>query len=183
MARSACAAFGGCCSARTSWFPCVLLCVLLGLVSLLCVGRPCAQLPPTHPAKTDIPKGSTAEKKDARPGDAIVGMVDHVPYPTWVEKGTVRGIHVRKYGAVWVEHLGGTILYEVPRHLLFPTREEPQRYQEEARPGNKNPKPPAPANEEIDHPNPNPTTEPTSPANPPSGPTKTRDPITGSHAV
>ena len=44
MARSACAAFGGCCSARTSWFPCVLLCVLLGLVSLPCVGRPCAQL-------------------------------------------------------------------------------------------------------------------------------------------
>ena len=44
MARSACAAFGGCCSARTSWFPCVFLCVLLGLVSLPCVGRPCAQL-------------------------------------------------------------------------------------------------------------------------------------------
>ena len=44
MARSACAAFGGCCSARTSWFSCVLLCVLLGLVSLPCVGRPCAQL-------------------------------------------------------------------------------------------------------------------------------------------
>ena len=30
MARSACAAFGGCCSARTSWFPCVLLCVSWG---------------------------------------------------------------------------------------------------------------------------------------------------------
>ena len=44
MARSVCAAFGGCCSARTSWFPCVLLCVLLGLVSLPCVGRLCAQL-------------------------------------------------------------------------------------------------------------------------------------------
>ena len=44
MARSACAAFGGCCSARTSWFPCVLLCVLLGLVSPPCVGRLCAQL-------------------------------------------------------------------------------------------------------------------------------------------
>ena len=44
MACSACAAFGGCCSARTSWFPCVLFCVLLGLVSLLCVGRFCAQL-------------------------------------------------------------------------------------------------------------------------------------------
>ena len=43
MACSACAAFGGCCSARTSWFPCVLLCVLLGLVSLPCVGRPCTQ--------------------------------------------------------------------------------------------------------------------------------------------
>ena len=43
MARSACAAFDGCCSARTSC-PCVLLCVLLGLVSLPCVGQPCAQL-------------------------------------------------------------------------------------------------------------------------------------------
>ena len=32
------------CSACTSWFPCVLLCVLLGLISLPCVGRPCAQL-------------------------------------------------------------------------------------------------------------------------------------------
>ena len=41
---SACAAFGGCSSARASWFPCVLLCVLLGLVSLPCVGRPYAQL-------------------------------------------------------------------------------------------------------------------------------------------
>ena len=41
---SACAAFGGCYSARTSWFPCVLLCVLLGLVSLPCVGRLCAHL-------------------------------------------------------------------------------------------------------------------------------------------
>ena len=45
MARSACAAFGGCCSARTSWFPCVLLCVLLGLVSLPCVVPPLAQCP------------------------------------------------------------------------------------------------------------------------------------------
>ena len=43
MARSACAAFGGCSSARTSWFPCVLLCVLLGLVSLPCLGRFCTQ--------------------------------------------------------------------------------------------------------------------------------------------
>ena len=31
-------------SARTSWFPCVLVCVMLGLVSLPCVGRPCAHL-------------------------------------------------------------------------------------------------------------------------------------------
>ena len=44
MARSVCDAFGGCCRACTSWFPCVLLCVLLGLVSLPCVGRLCAQL-------------------------------------------------------------------------------------------------------------------------------------------
>ena len=44
MVLSACAAFGGCYSARTSWFPCVLLCVTLGLVLLPCVGRLCAQL-------------------------------------------------------------------------------------------------------------------------------------------
>ena len=44
MARSACTAFGGCCSARTSWFPCGMLCVVLGLVSLPCVGRLFAQL-------------------------------------------------------------------------------------------------------------------------------------------
>ena len=44
MALSVCAAFGGCCDACTSWFPCVLLCVLLGLVSLPCVGQPYAQL-------------------------------------------------------------------------------------------------------------------------------------------
>ena len=44
MAHSACTAFGGCCNARTSWSPCVLLRVFLGLVSLPCVGWPCAQL-------------------------------------------------------------------------------------------------------------------------------------------
>ena len=44
MARSACTAVSGCCSAHTLWFPCVLLCVMLGLVSLPCVGRLCAQL-------------------------------------------------------------------------------------------------------------------------------------------
>ena len=41
MARSACAAFGGCCSACTSWFPCVLLCVVLGLLSLPCGAALC----------------------------------------------------------------------------------------------------------------------------------------------
>ena len=33
MARSASAAFGGCCGARSSWSLCASLCVLLGLVS------------------------------------------------------------------------------------------------------------------------------------------------------
>ena len=41
IARSPCAASGGCYSARTSWFPCVLLCVLLGLVSLPCGAALC----------------------------------------------------------------------------------------------------------------------------------------------
>ena len=38
MAHSASTAFGGCCGARSSWPPCALLCVLLGLVSPPCVG-------------------------------------------------------------------------------------------------------------------------------------------------
>ena len=50
------------------------------------------------PTKTDTPKGG--EKKDHRPRDPIVGTVVHVPYPKEVERGTVRGIHGRKYGAV-----------------------------------------------------------------------------------
>ena len=42
--RSPVSAFGGYCNARTSWFHCVLLCALLGLVSLPCVGWLCARL-------------------------------------------------------------------------------------------------------------------------------------------
>ena len=139
--------------------------------------------PPPPQTKTDTPKvgGATGEKKDDRPDNPIVGTVAHVPYPTGVEKGTVRGVHGRKGGALWVEYLAGTTLYEVVRHLLFPTPEEAERFREQARSGKQKPKPPAPTNEENNLPNPNPTTEPDDPANPPSGPTMTWDPITGSH--
>ena len=106
----------------------------------------------------------------------------HVPYPTGVERGTVRGIHGRKRGALWVESPGGTTLYKVARPLLFPSLEEAKRYRGETPSGKKNPKPPAPTNEETNPPNPNPTTEP-NPTNPPTRPTKTWDPITGSHEV
>ena len=146
------------------------------------------QPPPPPHTKSDTPKG--AEKKDDRPGDPIIGTVVHVPYPTGVERGTVRGIHGRKYGAVWVEYPGGTTLYEVARPLLFPTLEEAERHREEARgAGKKKAKPPAPTNEESNPPNANRTTEltnppnPTNPTNPPSGPAKMWDPTTGSHEV
>ena len=150
--------------------------------------RPPPQTPPP-PTKTDTPKG--AKKKDDRPEDTIIGTVVHVPYPKGVEKGTVRGIHGRKYGAVWVEYPGGTTLYEVNRSLLFPSPEEAERHREEAqkKEGQKKTKPPTPTNEESNPPNANPTTEPTNPpnptnrANPPSGPAKMRDPSTGSHEV
>ena len=137
------------------------------------------------PTKTDTPKG--AEKKDDRPEDPIVGTVVHIPYPAGVERGTVRGIHGRKYGAVWVEYPGGTTLYEVSRSLLFPTLEEAKRHREEARgAGKKKAKSPTPTNEASNPPNANPTTEPTNPTNPtnpPSGPAKIWDPTTGSHEV
>ena len=146
--------------------------------------RPTKAVPAPKPANP--PKTATAQpppKKDDRPTDPIVGTVAHVPYPTGVEKGTVRGVHGRKYPAVWVEYPGGTTLYEVSRSLLFPTLEEAERYQEEARAGKKKPKPPAPTIEESNPPNANPTTEPSNPTNPPSGPAKMWDPTTGSHEV
>ena len=68
---------------------------------------------------TDTPKGT--DEMDDHPEDPIIGTVVHVPYPTGVEKGTVRGIHGRKYGAVRVKYRGGTTLYEVGRPLIFPT--------------------------------------------------------------
>ena len=143
-----------------------------------------ANPPPPPPTKTDTPKG--AEKKDDRPEDPIVGTVVHVPYSTGIERGAVRGIHGRKYGAVWVEYPGGTTLYEVARPLLFPTLERAERYREEAQAGKKKPKPPAPTNKESDPPNVNPTTEPTNPTNPTnpaSVPAKMWDPTVGSHEV
>ena len=138
------------------------------------------QPPPTQ-TKTGTPKvgGATAKKEDDSPDDLIVRPVAHVPLPTGLEKGTVRGVHGRKGGALLVEYPGGTTLYEVARHLLFPIAEEAERYREEARSGKKKSKPPAPTNEETNLPNPNPTSEPANPANPPSGATKTWDPITG----
>ena len=120
-------------------------------------------LPP--PTKTNTPKG--AEKKDDRPGDPIIGTVVQELYPKGVERGTVRAIHGRKNGAVWVEYLGGTTLYEVSRSLLFPTPEEAERHREEAQAaGRKNAKPPTPANEASNPPNANPTTEPTNSTTP-----------------
>ena len=144
--------------------------------------RPPPQTPPT--TKTDNPKG--AEKKDDRPEDHIVGTVVHVPFPTGVERGTIRGIHGRKYGAIWVEYPGGTSLhYEVARPLLLPTLEEAKRHQEEAPgAGKKKSKPPTPTNEASNPPNANPTTKhtnPTNPTNPPSGPAKMWNPTMGSH--
>ena len=143
---------------------------------------------PPLPSKTNTPKG--AEKKDNRPGDPIVGMVVHVPYPNGVERGTVRGTQGRKYGAAWVEYPGGTTLYEVSRSLLFPTLEEAERHREEARAaGKKKAKSPTPTNEASNPPNANLATEPTNstnptnPTNPPSGPAKMWDPTTGSHEV
>ena len=134
------------------------------------------------PTETDTPKG--AEKKDDRPGDPIVGTVVPLPYPDGVERGTVRGIHGRKYGAVWVEYLGGTTLYEVNRSLLFPTHKEAKRHREEAQgAGTKKSKTPTPTNEASNSPNANPTTEPNNPTNPPSGPAKMLDPTTGCHEV
>ena len=144
--------------------------------------------PPPPPTKSDTPKG--AEKKDDRPRDPIIGTVVHVPYPKGVERGTVRGIHGRKYGAVCVEYPGVTTLFQVSRSLLFPTPEEAERHMEEARAASqKKAKPPTPTNEASNPPNANPTTEPTNPTNPtnrtnpPSGPAKMWDPTTGSHEV
>ena len=132
---------------------------------------------PPFPTKTDTPK------TDDRPADLIIATVAHVPYPTAIQKATFRGVHGRKYGAIWVEYPGSTTLCEVSRPLLFPTLVAAERYWEDARAGKKKPKPPAPTNEESNPPDANPTTQPTNPTNPPSGPAKMWDPTTGSHEI
>ena len=106
--------------------------------------------PPTRPRPTPPRLGrAIAERKDDRPDDPIVATVAHVPYPTRVEKGTIGAVHGQKAGAVWVEYPGGTTLYEVARHLLFPTPKEAKRYREEARLGKKKPKPPPPQTKRL----------------------------------
>ena len=114
------------------------------------------------------------------------GTVVHVPYLIGVERGTVCGIHGRKYGAVWVEYPGGTTLYEVPRPLLFPTLEEAERHRGEARgAGKKKAKPPTPTNE-ASNPRtqtlpPNPLTQltPLTPATPHPDPRRCGAPLRG----
>ena len=142
------------------------------------VPAPKAANPPKTATAPPPPPKTNTPKTDDRPDDPIVGTVAHVPYPTGVEKGTVRGIHGQKYGAVWVEYPGGTNLYEVSRSLLFSTLKEAERYREDAWAGKKKPTHPAPTNEESNPPNANPTTKPTNPTNPPSGPAKMWDPTT-----
>ena len=84
--------------------------------------------PQTHQPPQDRPRpappdqdrhakvgGATAEKKDDRPDDSIVGTVTHVPSPTRARQGTVRGVHGRKGGAIWVEYPGGTSSPPPPR--------------------------------------------------------------------
>ena len=56
--------------------------------------------PPPPPPKDG---GDTVAKKGDRPDNPVVGMVAHIPYPSGVEKGTLRCVHGRKGGVVWVE--------------------------------------------------------------------------------
>ena len=127
--------------------------------------------PPPRPTPPRVPRRRTT-----------IPRIRSVPYPTGVERGTVRGIHGRKYGAVWVEYPGGT-----PPSTRWPTLHEADRHSEEARGGGKKKAIlPAPRNKASNPPNAKPTTEPTdptNPTNPPSRPAKMWDPTTGSHEV
>ena len=119
--------------------------------------------------------------------------VAHIPYPSAVEKGTVRGVHGQKGGVVWVEYPSNTTLYEVAQHLLFPTPQEAERHRQDAQGGkggkrNTKTNSPAPANQGANPPtnpykDPKPPTEPTNQTKPPSQRTKMWDPATGSHEV
>ena len=55
--------------------------------------------------------------------------------------GTVRGVHRNKGGVVWLEYLGSTTLYEVERHLLFPTPKAAQEHLTRVRKGKRTPPP------------------------------------------
>ena len=52
-----------------------------------------------------------------------------------MEMSTVRGVHQRKGGVVWVEYPGSTTLYKVARTLLFPSPEEAEAHRQQLRGG------------------------------------------------
>ena len=74
--------------------------------------RPPPQTPAHHQDRH--PQGCREEGRPSRGSDHRDGR-----------PRTVRGIHGRKYGAVWVEYPGGTTLYEVNCSLLFPPPRRP----------------------------------------------------------
>ena len=80
--------------------------------------RPPPQNPPPprpRPTPIRVPRRRTTVLRIRSSGRSSL------PYLKGVERGTVRGIDGRKYGALWVEYPGGTTLYEVNRSLLYPS--------------------------------------------------------------
>ena len=168
--------------------------------------KPPLPLRPPPPRRPPLPQG---EGWGEKPDDPVVGPVVHIPYPGGggSEMGTIRRVYCSKAGAVWVEYLGSTTLYEVARGLLFPTPKAAKEHVEDARKGEGKPKPKPlgqtdPKTNEPADPKTNPPTDPSQkptptlpshPLTPPNkmphcwtprrGPKRNKGPPTGAHSL
>ena len=102
-----------------------------------------------HPRPQDNPPPKKEEGDGA--DHPIVGTKVHVPDSQGVEVGTLRGVHRRKAGVVWVEYPDNGHLYEVARNLLFPSLEVAHEHFERVRkPKAKASPPPPPSSDQLD---------------------------------
>ena len=101
--------------------------------------------PPPATKGTPAPKTPPPQRGGDGADDPIVGTKVHVPHSRGVEVGTVRGVHRRKAGVVWVEYLDNPQLYEVAQNLRFPSPEPAHEHLERVRKPKAKPPPPPPS--------------------------------------
>ena len=97
--------------------------------------------PPPATKATPAPK-TNPPKRGGRADDPLVGTKVHIPYSWGVDVGTVRDVHRRKAGGIWVEYPNNPQRYKVACNLLFPSPKAAHEHLERVRKPNTKATPP-----------------------------------------